>query len=107
MDEFDRQAQALLQQIETMGDEPAVKLIAAALREAGKREAEHQMFRHQHRDCDAMGIENQHLRAENERLKKAEAEAEKRGMERAANISDRYGSSYFANLIRAEMERKP
>lgn len=35
--------------------------VAAALREQGKREAEHQMFRHQHRDCDAMGVENQRM----------------------------------------------
>ncbi len=24
---------------------------------------EHEQFRHQHRECDAMGVENQHLRA--------------------------------------------
>lgn len=37
----------------------------AALR---KRCKEHEQFRHQHRDCDAMGIENQALRKDAERL---------------------------------------
>jgi seryl-tRNA synthetase len=32
-------------------------------------EQDDKMFREQHRDCDAMGVENQHLRAELERLK--------------------------------------
>ena len=37
---------------------------AAAARNAlAARLKEHEQFRHQHRDCDAMGVENQSLRA--------------------------------------------
>jgi hypothetical protein len=40
------------------------RTLEGELEAARQKIAEHEMFRHQHRDCDAMGVENQRLRRE-------------------------------------------